>query len=215
MTSVEAARELAEQKLAAALPGRWTHVQAVGARAAELSPAAGPDADVLVAAAWLHDIGYGPEIAESGTGFHPLDGARFLRAAGVDERIVGLVAHHTCAHVEAEERGLADVLAAEFPREQSPTADLLWYADLTTGPDGQRVTVPERLAEIEHRYAPTDPVHRFIVRARPEIMAAAARAAQRVHDAPLLPAAAAIATRPAARPMSPSTRGRKDGGRDR
>jgi hypothetical protein len=33
----------------------------------------------FVAAAWLHDIGYAPAIAESGTGFHPLDGARYLR----------------------------------------------------------------------------------------------------------------------------------------
>jgi HD superfamily phosphodiesterase len=33
--------------------------------------------DLLEAAAWLHDIGYSPEIAVSG--FHPLDGARYLR----------------------------------------------------------------------------------------------------------------------------------------
>jgi hypothetical protein len=34
--------------------------------------------DDLVAAAWLHDIGYAPELAK--TGFHPLDGSAALAA---------------------------------------------------------------------------------------------------------------------------------------
>ncbi|WP_394378549.1 hypothetical protein [Saccharopolyspora spinosa] len=34
--------------------------------------------DTLVAAAWLHDIGYSPEIGH--THFHPLDGARWLQS---------------------------------------------------------------------------------------------------------------------------------------
>jgi hypothetical protein len=44
----------------------------------------------MVMAAWLHDIGYAPELAV--TGFHPLDGARFLRRAGADGQVVSLVA---------------------------------------------------------------------------------------------------------------------------
>ena len=40
--------------------------------------------DDLVAAAWLHDIGYAPELVE--TGFHPLDGARYLRREGLMNR---------------------------------------------------------------------------------------------------------------------------------
>src|SRR5438128_6751723 len=55
---------------------RWPHVQAVAARAARIAPAFGSHADVLVAAGWLHDIGYAPELAA--TGFHPLDGGRFV-----------------------------------------------------------------------------------------------------------------------------------------
>ena len=31
----------------------------------------------MTAAAWLHDIGYAPAVDD--TGFHPLDGARYLR----------------------------------------------------------------------------------------------------------------------------------------
>jgi HD superfamily phosphodiesterase len=46
------------------------HVQAVAARAAELAASVEPvDRALLVAAAWLHDIGYAPDLIV--TGFHP------------------------------------------------------------------------------------------------------------------------------------------------
>ncbi len=49
------------------------------------------------------------------TGFHPLDGARYLRdVQHADGTVCRLVAHHTGAMIEADERGLADVLASEF-----------------------------------------------------------------------------------------------------
>ena len=73
------------------------------------------DRALLVAAAYLHDIGYAPELED--TGFHPLDGARWLRAHG-HERLAGLVAHHSGA-VRGGARGLADALA-EFPDEPQP-----------------------------------------------------------------------------------------------
>src|SRR5437763_10856345 len=95
---------------------RWPHVQAVGAKAAKLAPAYGSDGDVLVAAAWLHDIGYAPELAQ--TGFHPLDGGRFVAGLSAT-RIAGLVANHSGAAIEAQLRGLADELA-EFPDEGGP-----------------------------------------------------------------------------------------------
>lgn len=60
---------------------------------------------MLQTAAILHDIGYSPDIVRSG--FHALDGAVFLRARGVDEEVVSLVAHHSCAHLEAGLRGLS------------------------------------------------------------------------------------------------------------
>lgn len=63
-------------------------------------------------AAWLHDVGYAPSLAQ--TGFHRVDGARFLRARGVPEVVVALVAHHTGAVFEAEQRGLDVELLAEF-----------------------------------------------------------------------------------------------------
>lgn len=131
------------------------------------------DSDVLVAAAWLHDIGYSHDIAESG--FHPLDGARYLRKEGWDREVVQLVAHHSGAVLEAEERGLRDQLLVEFPFEPSPLMDALWYCDMTTGPDGRTVSVEERLGEIRARYGPEDVVTRFIERAEPELVAAVRR----------------------------------------
>lgn len=134
---------------------------------------------MLVAAAWLHDVGYAPGAVD--TGLHALDGARFLRAQGaVDERVTALVAHHSAAMLEAELRGLAQQLAAEFECEVSPVADALWYCDMTTGPDGQRVSVHERFAEIRSRYGPGHVVTEFIIRAAPELTAAAVRTEERM-----------------------------------
>src|SRR5260370_13010687 len=71
------AEQLARALLQKPLPRRWTHVQGVAIRARSLAPVLGADADLLEAAAWLHDIGYAPSLAT--TGLHQLDGARYLR----------------------------------------------------------------------------------------------------------------------------------------
>ncbi|HEY3718401.1 MAG TPA: HD domain-containing protein [Jatrophihabitantaceae bacterium] len=182
MGLVDDARSLTEQELALTLPRRWVHVQAVAERAASLASVPNFDREALTAAAWLHDIGYAPPLVD--TGFHPLDGARHLRRLGtVPERVVGLVAHHSCAVIEADERGLLDELVTEFDREESPTADALWYADMTTGPDGQHIPVDERLAEIRARYGPGHIVTRFINRAEPQIVAAVERTKSRLASA--------------------------------
>ncbi|WP_435878530.1 HD domain-containing protein [Streptomyces halstedii] len=73
----EWATKLAEFELSTALPRRWAHTQGVAERATEIGQVLGKNAGLLVAAATLHDVGYAPQLAA--TGFHPLDGARFLR----------------------------------------------------------------------------------------------------------------------------------------
>ncbi|GHH73754.1 metal-dependent phosphohydrolase, HD subdomain protein [Kitasatospora indigofera] len=179
MDAIVWAYDLTEALLADDLPRRWAHSQGVAGRARALAPILGPDAELLEAAAVLHDIGYSPRITD--TGFHPLDGARFLRnVERVDERIVRLVAHHSCALLEAEERGLRDELEAEFPLEEPGLVDALIYCDMTTTPDGTPTTTPARVAEIVGRYGPDSIVGRFIRRAEPEIHAAARRIADRV-----------------------------------
>ena len=134
-----------------------------------------------MAAAWLHDVGYADDVRE--TGFHPLDGARYLRSIGVSERTCRLVANHTHAWFEAEARGLGGVLASEFPPEHSPTSDALTFADLTTGPVGTRVSVEDRLAEIYHRYPPGHVVHESIRRAEPDLIATVRRVEARLEAA--------------------------------
>lgn len=58
------ARELAELWLATSEPRRWHHVRGVGAKAERLSTTLfrknSRDRDVLVAAGYVHDIGYAP-----------------------------------------------------------------------------------------------------------------------------------------------------------
>lgn len=169
------ARQVTEIELGKSLPRRWGHSQGVARRAAGLAGILGRDAELLVAAAALHDVGYAPRLAV--TGFHPLDGARFLRDEhGADERLVRLVANHSFALLEAEERGLREVLEAEFPLlEDQLLVDALVYCDMTTTPDGERTTAEERVAEIRGRYGDDSVVGRFIRRAAPEIFAAVGR----------------------------------------
>ena len=173
------ARDLARALLETPLPRRWAHSQGVADCADELAPVVGTDADLLRAAAWLHDVGYSPALVT--TGFHPLDGARYLRdVEHVEPRLCGLVANHSCAFVEAQERGLADVLTAEFPSAGEELTDPLIYCDMTTSPDGERVAFDRRLAEILSRYGDDDPVSRSMQRAAPRIREAIVSVEQRL-----------------------------------
>ncbi len=160
---------------------RWAHTEAVARQARRAGTVLSDDErDMLVAAAYLHDVGYAPKVYKSG--FHPLDGARHLEQLGVARRLCCLVAHHSAARFEAEERDLSSQLAA-YELEQSPTMDALVYADMTTGPQGQRMTCDERLSEILRRYPESDPVHRAIRRATPVLHAAVARMMERLKAA--------------------------------
>lgn len=167
------ARALAHSLLADVLPRRWQHVQGVADRAATICHDLTIDRDAVVAAAWLHDIGYAPKLADSG--FHPLDGARYLRREGWSAHICSLVAHHTAARVEAHGRGLVDQLDREFADVPSTERDALWVADATTGPDGRPLTVDERIAEVVSRYGPDHQVSAAIMASRDDLLAAVAR----------------------------------------
>jgi hypothetical protein len=81
-----------------------------------------------------------------------------------------LVAHHSCAITEAGERGLADVLTLEFEPAPDNLSSALTYCDMTTSPDGERVSAERRLAEIRDRYGPGHLVSRSIQRATPIIL---------------------------------------------
>lgn len=168
------------EHLAAELLGgdgdRWLHVERVAATADELARLGRLGPNVLPAA-WLHDIGYGPELLQ--TGMHAIDGALFLDRSGAPAEIVSLVAFHTGAEFEAEERGMVDALA-QFDRPEQEALDLLILADLLSGSAGERVSLPERFDGIFGRYEPQHPVHRAVTRSRPYLEECAKRAAARV-----------------------------------
>lgn len=153
---------------------RWHHVRAVAAAARRL--VSGPAGDELVSAAWLHDIGYSDELVT--TGMHAVDGAMYLDRLGAPRKLVNLVAFHTGAEFEAVERGLVDRLIQFDPPAQDDL-DALTFADLISGPDGQPMTVTERIEDMLARYEPQHPVHRAVTRSRGYLEECAARAAKR------------------------------------
>lgn len=158
------ASELARKHLETPLPRRWAHTQGVARQARTLAPILGDKADLLEAAAWLHDIGYAPDLVN--TGFHPLDGARYLRDTHhADDHLCRLVAHHSCALVEARERSLDGALTREFRPEPPPLSRSLIYCDMTTGPDGRHLPVEQRIKEILTRYRTGHVVNNAINRA--------------------------------------------------
>jgi hypothetical protein len=169
---------VAEQHLEP-LGRRWDHVQAVGRLAESIAPAFGSDAESLIASAYLHDIGYAPPLA--GTGFHPLDGGRFVRDQGY-EQLARLVAHHSGARIEAELRGIAGY-CSEFPHGESALDDALTFCDLTTSPNGSRVTLADRVAEINERYGPDAVTARAITAGAPDFERACTETIRRVEAA--------------------------------
>lgn len=178
--SLADAQTVARDLLAEELPRRWAHTQGVAARARELAGPLGPDGELVEVAAWLHDIGYASTIAVCG--FHPLDGARYLRdVLAVDDVVYRLVAHHTCAVIEAAERGI-DGLSNEFAPPERQLLDALTYCDLTADVDGRPVNVEERLGEILQRYPSSHVVHRSITRATPCLLKTARNVRLRLAD---------------------------------
>lgn len=163
---IDQARRLGQLHLEATRPDAWRHVQAVAAAAERLALRLDPPScETVTAAAWLHDIGKAPLVRD--TGFHALDGARFLsrtaRPARFPIEVIALVAHHTGARSEAVEHGLhrqLDKIGTPDPTQLA----LLSAADLVCGPDGRVMTPAERISDILHRYAPGHPVHRSIDR---------------------------------------------------
>lgn len=151
---------------------RRGHCRGAAAGAVRIAPQ-GADLDLLAAAGWVHDIGYGAAAQE--TGFHPIDGARWLAAHDWPPLICSLVAWHTCCHHEADLRGLADELNA-WPRPPQPLLDALTWADLHSSPDGSYCTLTERLASIKARYQPDHVVPRAIAAAEDELHATCIRA---------------------------------------
>jgi putative nucleotidyltransferase with HDIG domain len=172
LSHIRLAEELARELLRP-LPERLTHSAAVAGLAAEIAETVAPDErDVLIASAWLHDIGYSP--AAHRTGFHPLDGAAYLLEHGWPSRIAGLVAHHSGAAFTASTSGFATDLA-RYADERSPVSDALTYADQHIGPHGRHMTLDQRMTDMLSRHGAGSPQARAHEQRRSHIIAAVGR----------------------------------------
>jgi putative nucleotidyltransferase with HDIG domain len=175
------ARKVAQLLLEDELPQRWAHTRGVAERARGLARVLGDEAELVEVAAWLHDIGYASRV--SSTGLHSLDGARYLRLTlEASEVVCQLVAHHTCAAIEADERGFSS-LTEEFAAPPSQLLEALTFCDLTSSVDGAPTTAENRLAEILTRYPEDHVVHRSISRSMPVLKAAVRHVDQRLWEA--------------------------------
>jgi hypothetical protein len=156
------------KELLGGMDRRWSHVMRVAARAEELAATLIDDVsegEVLVMAAWLHDIGYAGILAK--TGFHHLDGANYLEGIG-EHRLACLVAHHSSGAQEAHLRGF-DQEMSRFPDEPGLIADCLTYCDLSNGPEGQPMELNQRIDEVERRYGKDDVVPQGLRLAYPQL----------------------------------------------
>jgi HD superfamily phosphohydrolase len=150
------------------LGNRWQHTLGVVKQARFVGQTfEEKDRLYLIAAAYLHDIGYAPSLQK--TGFHPLDGATYVKEIFGDERLASLVAYHSEAQIEAQLRGYASALR-RFPREYSALADALTYCDMTTSPTGESITFEARIADILNRHGGASIVAQSICRARPSLL---------------------------------------------
>lgn len=158
-------------------PPRRDHILAVAARAKRVYESLHERSRLLCCskevhcAALLHDIGYLPEISQMlehssfymPTGWHPIDGANYLRLRG-EERLAELIEGHSHALEVAIARGIP-----AFSQSEDLVANIITYCDIHTGPTGELLTYDQRLAEILHRKGSTSLEYRAHVEAKSRI----------------------------------------------
>lgn len=129
------ARILSRSWLNGPLPECWERSRLAGAEAERIASAYGDDAELLIAAAYLHEVGRAPDLAV--TGCVPLDGARYLLTTCGPARLAALVAHQPCMPGEYPDQIIGHAMS-DFAFETTPVRDALWYCIATTGSDDPR-----------------------------------------------------------------------------
>jgi hypothetical protein len=153
-------------------PRRLKHIAGVVARGRELSAELGADAALaadIEQAALCHDIGYAGALKR--TGFHPLDGAVFLAHRGASDTIIHAVLHHSGAREGAKSVPAAAPHYLELPAYAPDfLSDAITWCDTQTSPDGERVTIAERVREVEERYGAGSATGRAMRAMEPEFV---------------------------------------------
>ena len=142
-------------------PNRRDHILAVsdycrevGDLVSENHPELGCDSDLTERAGLVHDIGYLPEVQSfvrsskvyKDTGWHPIDGANFLRLRGEQE-----LAQYIEGHGNSLEVAVAEHLPL-FEPSGHIIAKIVTFCDSQTGPTGERISYSERLKDIAARH---------------------------------------------------------------
>jgi len=156
---VPQARDLS-RKLLSKMPKRWAHTTGVAAEVTRLYRALQmdqDDAEGVLAAAWLHDIGHAPRLRD--TGFYPLDGALYLNRRQWSFQICSLVANQCGARFAAADLGLGRRLWP-FRGTEGPALDLLTYAHLTVAADGAPTSAPDGITDLLGSADPHSPAGR-------------------------------------------------------
>lgn len=126
--SIARARTVAA-RLVCDLPARWAHVRAVGELAEDLVRD-GVIEPQLAAAAWLHDIGYAPDLAA--TGFHPPRRREVPQRAGSPDRggrvVEGAIVRTLLLQMELA----ADAWARRIAEEADPQEYAQWRCQAAT-----------------------------------------------------------------------------------
>ncbi len=74
-------------------------------------------------------------------------------------------------------------MLARFDNEQSPVTDALAWLDMTHGPDGQKMTLDQRFADVAARHGTYSTAAIAMSAAMPHLQAVAARCTQRMQRA--------------------------------
>jgi hypothetical protein len=147
-------------------PNRVKHILGVTSFAREVGAAL--DLPKLELVALAHDIGYANDLRR--TGFHPLDGAIFLAHCGADDDAIHAVLHHTGAREEAKHWPKATTFYEIAPYRPTALDEAITFCDTQTSPVGERVTIEERISEIEGRYGLDSAPSQVMRRMQPEFM---------------------------------------------
>lgn len=102
------------------------------------------DVNEAYCAALLHDIGYLPELRD--TGFHPIDGARFLIRRGYP-RLAELIICHSNSPEQAQLKGLEEINVSS-----DIIAKLITFWDVQIKQGGELVSYEDRLIDVLERY---------------------------------------------------------------
>ncbi len=142
-------------------PNRVKHVLEIATRVRESATALLlplQEVEMAECAALLHDIGYWKPIAL--TGFHPADGANFLKEQGRHD-LASMIIGHSCSPEEGELLGYSGI-----QQDQRITSKLITYWDVQIKQGGEAVSYQERLADILQRYGPDSLVGRANLKAK-------------------------------------------------